>query len=126
MKYTAQHYGELLFDLTDGKSADKLGAVIKRFVRLLQKHNSVSLYKKILIEFSQIYNKKHGISGVKIVSARLLNEVVQKKIEKNLPQPNSIEYSIDTTLIGGIKVIINNSILVDGSIKKRIDNIFKA
>ena len=124
MIYKAKNYAELLLSLTEDKAEAEQTTIIQKFVRLLKKHNVLHYASPIIREFDRLYRVRHGITKVNIESARELNKQQRVEINKNLPVDSQITTQVKPELLGGIKLIINDSLLIDGTLKHRLDQLF--
>lgn len=129
MKITAKQYGQTLYDLTDGKSKSEIEKYVGNFTELLVKNRKLKLAKKIIDQFSQIYNKQHGIVRVEVISARKLSEETTKEIKEFIKKKYKAEkvelvILVDENLKGGMILKIGDEVL-DGSVAGKISELKK-
>src|SRR3989338_5702239 len=121
MKYQSKIYAESLLEVFEKKPQAE---ILRNFLRLVRKNGDFSKLPKILYDFKKLYNKNHGIKEVKVEIARedksIINQV--KEILKLKQEP---EVEIKKEILGGVIVSIDDEVIVDGSIKSRIDNMFR-
>ncbi|KKS38511.1 MAG: hypothetical protein A3G49_06400 [Candidatus Sungbacteria bacterium RIFCSPLOWO2_12_FULL_41_11] len=121
MKYQSKIYARAFLGAYEKKSAPE---TVRRFLGLVRKNGDFSKLPKILYDFKKLYNKNHGIKEVKVEIARedksIINQV--KEILKLKQEP---EVEIKKEILGGVIVSIDDEVIVDGSIKSRIDNMFR-
>jgi len=83
-----------------------------------------------IVEYYQKYHKEQkSITQVKVTSANKLDsetiEKITEKIKIKFNKPVDIEEKTDSSLIGGIIIKINEDILIDGSVKRKLENFKK-
>ncbi|HUC31553.1 MAG TPA: F0F1 ATP synthase subunit delta [Candidatus Paceibacterota bacterium] len=124
MKYAPHVYAKALVEvLSDTKSTGaKDDAVIaKNFIALVKKNGDEAHLKKILEEASRFARGKSGVRKVAIESARALQPSQRKAVEHFIKPGDVVEERIDTELVAGIKIILNDELQFDGSLKHKLD-----
>lgn len=113
---------------TLGRNASK---TIGNFLYILIDKNRFNLLPEIQNLLENLINKQKGIVIAEVYSAQEIEESKAKKIVETLRQSVStsntlkdikIEKRLDPSLIGGIKVKIND-LVYDGSIRGRLENL---
>ena len=121
MKYSSKIYATALLEALEEKS---LAGAIKKFLSIMRRNGDFSKLPNIVRDFKKLYNKKHGIKEVKVEIARedksIINQV--KDILKLKHEP---EVEIKKEILGGVVITINDEVIVDGSISRRINSIFE-
>ncbi|MCR5309652.1 MAG: ATP synthase F1 subunit delta, partial [Bacilli bacterium] len=83
----------------------------------------VNLLKDILVSFNSLCNSYRGITEGMLFSAFALDKKtiadIELAISKKEGRKVSLIFKIDPSLIGGVKVVINNHIY-DGSVKNKL------
>ena len=101
---------------------------IKTLVKIVVKNHRASLLVEIFEEFNSLVNEHRGIIEGLAYSAMPLKEVELKKLNEAISEvenrPTDLKNIVDPSLIGGVKVVINDHIY-DGSIKHNIDELRK-
>ena len=125
MKITPKQYAISLYETTKNVDKFRAGERIKNFVNILKKNNDLSLANKIKDEYNKYYRNQKNISKIEIASnAKLSSETLNKIIQKFKNQIE-VEEKIDKSLINGVVIKINDDILIDGSVKRKLDNLRK-
>ncbi|MGL6167606.1 MAG: ATP synthase F1 subunit delta, partial [Fusobacteriaceae bacterium] len=120
------------------KKEDKLILIEKIFSEKTEIEKNIVLYlvergrimeiKSILEEYKTLYYNENRIVDVKATFASEITDEQKKKliekIEKNTNKKVNLEFTIDTSLIGGAILKIGDKI-IDGSIKTQLDNMAK-
>jgi F-type H+-transporting ATPase subunit delta len=129
MKITSKQYAQTLYDLTDGKSEGETEKSVGCFVDFLIKSRKLKLSGKIIEQFSDIYNKRHGIVRVEVTGARKLSEEMTKEIKGFIKKKYKAEevelvIMVDEGLKGGIILKVGDEIM-DGSVAGRLSELKK-
>lgn len=106
---------KVLVDVTDE---------IKSLIKLLIKNNRISLIYEVLSSFNSYCNESRGVEEGLIYSTIPLDEPTLLKIQEKISNRENTKIElinrIDPSLIGGVKVVVNNHIY-DGSIKNHLE-----
>ena len=126
MKITPKQYAISLYETTKNVDKFRAGERIKNFVNILKKNNDLSLANKIKDEYNKYYRNQKNISKIEIVSnAKLSSETLNKIIQKFKNQIE-VEEKIDKSLIDGIVIKINDDVLIDGSVRRKLEDLKKS
>lgn len=125
MKITPKQYAVSLYELTKDASNEESAELIKNFVNLLRFDNNLSMEKRIVEEYQTYCRKQKGISKLRIHSAEKLSPSIVSGIVKHFAGQVEIEEEVDPDLIGGIAVEINDDTLIDGSVRKKLNDLRK-
>ena len=126
MKITSKQYAIGLYESTNNLPQAELAKRIKNFVGVLKKNNDFSLEKKIIQQYYKYYRAKRNISKIEITSNQKLDSEILNKILKKFSKQIEIEEKIDQSLIGGITVKIDEDTLIDGSVKRKLEDLKKS
>lgn len=103
----------------------KLPEYIVSFVCLLCENDEISILDDCIDEYKKLYNRsKSFINAVVTSAAELTGEEktkLQSALEKRMKSHIKIDYRIDPSLLGGLKVE-SEGIMLDGSLTGRIRN----
>ena len=125
MKITPKQYAVSLYDSTQNVDDAELGKRISNFVNILKKNNDLSLSCKIIEYYFKYRREQKNISKVEITSCDKLDTEVTNDIIKKFNKQIEIEEKIDKTLLGGIIIKIDDNTLIDGSVKRKLENLRK-
>ena len=125
MKITPKQYAISLYESTF--KIDKVQAEqrIGNFIEILRKNNDLSLVDKIIEQYYKYFREQRNISKIEVSSAKKLNPEILNKIIQKFNKQIEIEETIDESLIGGIVLRIDNNLLIDSSVKKKLENLKK-
>ena len=129
MKYPAHIYAEALAEVI-GDNTKKLSeqasaAIVRNFLELVRRNGDESHLRKILEEAARFARGKAGIRKVSVESARALSAAQEREIAKFLTAGDVVERTIDPALVAGIRIILNDEMQFDGSLRGKLDNVFR-
>ena len=126
MKITPKQYAISLYESTI--KIDKVQAEqrIGNFIEILKKNNDLSLVDKIIQQYYKYYREQRNISKIEVSSAKKLNPEILNKIIQKFNKQIEIKETIKESLIGGIILRVDDNLLVDGSVKKKLENLKKS
>jgi len=125
MKITPKQYAVSLYESTRNVDKVELDKRIKRFIDILKKNNDLSLADKIIDQFYECYRKEKNISKIEITSSNKIDPVMLNKIIQKFNSQIEIKEKTDKSLIGGMVIKINDDILIDGSVKRKLNDLRK-
>lgn len=125
MKYSIRQYAEALFDVLLEIPEKERPRAIKNFLNLVRKNGDSPKLLLIVRALEKEYVKRNGLRLVRIEMASPVSERVKKNIIKILGEKIVYMEHEDADLIGGIRIIVDDEILIDASVKRQIDCLFK-
>jgi F0F1-type ATP synthase delta subunit len=124
-KYKAKDYAEALSDVLSEKATDlESKKKASNFLKLLEKNGDMRKAKEIINLTETIFFKKTGRKKIVLESARKLNESQRKGLKLLETAGDITEERINKNLIAGVKIIINGNKQFDGSLQRKLQNIF--
>ncbi len=124
MRYTVQQYASALYQAVRGKSKEEEKETIRRFMEILQRCRETPKLARILRSIEEIYLREHGLKKVAVESASPLSEEVRVEIERILGKEISLHETVSPTLGAGVKILVNDELLIDASAKRQIERLF--
>jgi len=125
MKISPKQYAISLYETTKNVDKFKVEKRIKTFVDILKKNNDLSLANKIKDEYNKYHRNQRNISKIEIASNDKLNSETLNKIIQKFKNQIEVEEKIDKSLVGGIVIKIDDDILIDGSVKRKLEDLRK-
>ncbi len=108
------------------QSLTKIDPLLINMLCLLVDKDRMSHFLDIAKDFRHLYNMKNNINEGTVYSVRPLDakeiETLNREFSKRNKQIVRFENRIDPTLISGIKILLDDTIM-DGSMKARISNL---
>ena len=119
-KYTAKQYAQALFQSLQEKGASEPG-VVKSFAKILVGNYDKALLPKIAMQLKKLERAKLGRHDVVLTSASPLEKGVVAEVKKKVGENSGITEVVDPQVLGGLKVLINDELVIDGTLRTRID-----
>lgn len=96
------------------------------FIEILIRKGRELLLPDIVTAFIRKYNEYAGIINIKVVTARKLSESeiknLQSVLEKKTKKTVQLDISVDSGLMGGLKVRIEDTV-IDGTVKHKMEEL---
>lgn len=125
MKITPKQYAISLYESTKKVDELEIEKRIKKFIDILKRNNNLSLIDKIIEKYYEHYRSEKNISKIEITSNKKIDSEILNKIIHKFKKQIEIEEKIDESLIGGMIIKIDDSLLIDGSIKRKLEELKK-
>ena len=125
MKITPKQYAISLYESTKKVDELEIEKRIKKFIDILKRNNNLSLIDKIIEKYYEHYRSERNISKIEITSNEKIDPEILNKIIHKFKKQIEIEEKIDESLIGGMIIKIDDSLLIDGSIKRKLEELKK-
>ena len=104
-----------------GKQTD--AAIAKNFLELVRKNGDEGHMKKILEEASRFARGRSGVRKVTLESARSLKPSQRAALAGFMKHGDVLEERIDPDLIAGIKIVVNDEMQFDGSLRSKLNKL---
>lgn len=124
------NYVEILYKVvSDSKNEKELEKNINSFLEFVSSENDVHLLKKIYVSFSNRFSKRENVERVMLEygenggdDAKIVKQV--RKLYENIGKEALIESRANKNLISGIRIIENDSRLIEASFNKSLNQLF--
>lgn len=123
MKITPKQYAISLYESTQNTDKAEILQRISNFIDILKKNNDLSQINKIIQYYHEHYRKIKKITKIEITSSKKLSSGMISKILQKFNKQIEMEEKIDPRLMGGIVIKINDNTLIDGSIRKKLNDL---
>jgi len=125
MKISAEKYAYALSNtLKDETDESVVKTRVSNFLKMLKKTNSLAVLRDFIPVFQKAWRKTNKIVHVKVIVPRELSQseedALKVQLKESLKKEIKLEKEIDTAVIGGLKVVIENEIVVDSTVKNRL------
>jgi F0F1-type ATP synthase delta subunit len=101
-------------------SADELA---KRFAQLIAKNGDTHHAPKIVAATEKLLHAAAGTKKVTLVAARP-SEKIRSAFRHIIGAKDTVEEKVDPSLVAGVKVLINDEVQFDASLKRKLDKLF--
>ncbi len=126
MKYSSQHYARALVEVLDAIPARERTGAIRRFVGILARRGALASLGRILNECEKLLWRRSGRRKVEIQSTTPLDASVRRAIRRSLGKDIVAVETVRPEILGGMRIIIDDEILIDASAKQSVDMLFGA
>ncbi|MBI2121540.1 MAG: F0F1 ATP synthase subunit delta [Candidatus Sungbacteria bacterium] len=124
MKYSSKQYASVILSAFDGKSEKERKEILKRFVDVLAKNRDMARLGAILREIEREFLKKSGRKKIWVESVSPVSDDLRQEIEKTVAGKTYLYEKINPSLLAGLRILINDELLIDASAKRQIDKLF--
>lgn len=107
--------------LGEGASEEEL---LRNLSGVVLRHGQGAQWPRIAMRVSKELVHHHKGRWITVETARLLTDTQRKKIEEAFSKKDYIEEQIRPDLIAGMRIIIDGEREFDGSLKRKLHNLF--
>ncbi len=125
MRYSVKKYAEALYEATKGRRASEQEKLVVEFFRLLDRYHDRSLLPRIIEQYEKLRRKKEGVAKVEITMTKKVSAKIKSEIEKKVGKAEIVE-KVQPEILGGMKLIINEEYLIDGTFQGRVEKLYQA
>lgn len=125
--YSTQQYAEALYAALHEVSPKDHDTVIENFIAVLRDANALDKYEAIIDEYEQLDRAARGVTQGQVTMAHdieltttlvdHLNTVAKQRLE--------LTTKVDPSILGGVILKVDDT-LIDGSVKKQLDDLKKS
>ncbi len=109
--------------MAHGKSSDEIR---RNFLDLLRFSGDEAHLAKILAEAERFLREEDGTKKFSVRVARAQKKPAHELIKHLVGSRDVVEEEIDPSLIAGMKVIVNDEMAFDGSLRSKLDRLFSS
>lgn len=124
MKFTNRLYAKILLDALENKSVHEKRSIFRRFLYILYKNGAFKNLPIILKEFEAENYRRVGLKKVELESADALSPQLLTDIKSIFSNKVIVYTKVKPEILAGLKIILDNELLIDASAKSRVDKIF--
>ena len=124
MRHPVAIYAAVFLEaVKDGKMSSDF---MRRFLKIVRRNGDLAKLPGILKNIELLYYKKEGIAKVEVISARVFQkDEVAAALRERFGDKLTVDFSLDPSIIGGIILKINDELVIDASVKRRLDKLFR-
>ena len=123
MKYPTHIYAKALVEVLGDPKIKDDASIAKNFLDLMERNGDAGHLRKILEEASRFARGKSGVRKITIESARALSPRQKDAMKHFMKAGDMVEERIDPELIAGIKIVLNDELQFDGSLKNKLNGV---
>lgn len=121
MKYRPAQYAEALHRALSGKKEPERRAIARRFAQVLMRRRMLGRTGVILAAYEKILLRVQGVRRVRLESADPVSARVKTDISGILGVKVYFEEVGNPALLAGVKILIDDELLIDASARRQID-----
>lgn len=99
--------------------------MVRNFLGMLKRNGDFSRLSEILRFIERFFYKKNGITKVEVTTAREAKKEFESELHERFDKKAEISFTVQPGIIGGTVIKINDETLIDASVKRRIDKLFR-
>ena len=126
MKYRPIQYAQAFLEVCENKSEAEQKKIVKRFVQLLVRYRATGSISAICTAYEKLALQSKGMRRVQVEVVNPISEQLKKDIHAILGKNIHIEEVKNPDLLGGVKILVDDEILIDASARRHIENLFIA
>ena len=125
MRHSIKTYSSLFAQaLSKAPTAKEKKLVIDNFIQLLKNHHSIGSSREIIRSIRHILKRKFGIRTASITTARPLHANITTTLTSILPPDSHLEFKTDPACIGGIRILLDDELLIDSTLEQKVNSLF--
>lgn len=125
MRYKTGQYAEALIQALAGAEPEVARARIRTFLKLLKKHQMLGKAESIACIAEKILAQQAGVSRINLETASPVPVALRKEITDLFDGKIWIKEKVRPELLAGIRVLIDDEMLIDASGKQRLAEMFR-
>lgn len=98
--------------------------IIRRFLALLRKNKDMRRLGLILRAFERRWLKSQNRHKVAVASAATLSKSVHEEILRLTGRESLLTETVDAGLLAGIRITVDDELLIDASAQRQVNRIF--
>ncbi len=123
-RISPKKYATILYELVASQSDDKAKESLSSFVKLVARNKDLAKIDRVIRAFQKLADQQERMTAVTMTTAHPVDhetlQAVTHELKKVLGTDVRLTHSLDQRLIGGA-VLRYGDIVVDGSVRKRIE-----
>lgn len=124
MRYSPKQYAAALLLALEDKSAAEKKKVLHRFLSLISEGGDSARLGLVTRELEKQHLKKEGLQKVSVETVSKAPAKIKKEVEEILGKNIILEEKINPDLIAGVKILVNEELLIDASAETRLRKLF--
>jgi F0F1-type ATP synthase delta subunit len=124
MKYSVKNYAEALAAAIHGAEPSRKDIIARNFLNMLRRSGDEAHAEKIIDAAERLLRKKDGGREIVFESARSLKRSAENPLLKIAKEKDVVVERINSALVAGVRIVIDNEKEFDGSLKGKLDKIF--
>jgi len=123
-RFNSKQYSQALFESLQSSPKDQ-GKILENFASLLVGNHDRTLTPNIIRHLKRFLKEKANTNIVSLTTAKKADPELLAQIQKSFDNNVQIQERVNPEAIGGVKIVINDEEVIDGTFKSRIEKLFK-
>ena len=123
MKYSARTYAAALVKAADGKSPSEQKQIANSFWQIVSKNRDQQKINRVLEEAEKIILKNTNTTKVRLESAEPVPAKLKHEVKELMNKKVLFSEIINPELLAGIKILINDELLIDATAKSKLNKL---
>ena len=124
MRYRVAQYAEALHAVLKNKPVSEQKKIMRRFIAMLARHRMIGKIGLVVAAYEKKVLHEAGARKVRIETPDPISEQLKKEIGTILGKKVYFEEITNPKLVAGIKILVDNELLIDASAKRQLERIF--
>ena len=125
MNHQTYQYARALLEMRETYGEKRIETLANKFVQFLKKRGTLSLGFAILREYERLRRQKLGIRSIVVATAMAPSPDLSERVKAMLGGTLEIEECYEPSLLAGMRIIVNDELMIDGSLKSHIDSLLR-
>lgn len=124
MKYTPKQYAAALIAALKEKKGEERKKTMRRFLALVVRKGDGGKLGLMVREFEKQYLRQEGLKKVALESAGPVSDKLREELETIFGKNIFLQEKINPRLLAGVKILVNDELLVDASAEIQLQKLF--
>lgn len=124
MKYASSLYAKALVAAIK-ESPKEASTISRRIIEVAERNGDLRSLPKIIREAEKIILKEKGHREIRFETARPMTREMRHPLLSLLKSTDKVEEKVSPELVAGVRVVINDELLWDGTLKAKIEKLFQ-
>jgi len=124
MKSTPKQYATALFGALEKNGEGEQKKILKNFLTIIRKNSDTAHLAAIMREIEKQHHVRMGTHKIEVASASPLSSSARKQILGAVRHGVIARENVDTLLVGGVTICVDDETLIDASIKSQLGKLF--
>lgn len=126
MTYPPSAYARAFADLLPlARTSSAQNELVDMFLAVIERHRDARSLPKIIASLERELNARNGVRAIRVESARPLDEKLKSQISEALNETDDVTYVTQPNLIAGVRIIADDTHEFDGSLKRKLNDLFR-
>lgn len=125
MKYTLATYAKAFTAAARAKAPTDKTKLVHNFLSLLKRTGDIRYGDDIVRAVEAAWVRKEGGRDIRLETAQPMNERLRKAVHTKFTNKDLIQETINPALIAGIRIVINGERELDGSMRRKVQKLFR-